>query len=30
VKFDLLFTGGDELHPAGGLRGLMDIGIAGG
>ena len=29
-KYDLLLTGGDVLDPAGGLRGLMDIGIAGG
>jgi hypothetical protein len=30
MKYDLLLTGGDVLDPAGGLRGLMDIGIAGG
>jgi dihydroorotase len=30
VKYDLLLTGGDVLDPAGGLRGLMDIGITGG
>src|ERR1700749_2811500 len=30
MKFDLLLIGGDVLDPAGGLRGLMDIGIAGG
>jgi dihydroorotase len=30
MKYDLLLAGGDVLDPAGGLRGLMDIGIAGG
>ena len=30
MKYDLLLTGGDVLDPAAGLRGLMDIGIAGG
>src|ERR1700731_4975565 len=30
MKYDLLLTGGDVLDPAGGLRDLMDIGIAGG
>jgi len=30
MKYDLLLTGGDVLDPAGGLRGLMDIGVAGG
>jgi uncharacterized protein with GYD domain len=28
VKYDLLLTGGEVLDPAGGLRGLMDIGVA--
>src|ERR1700756_5402049 len=30
MKYDLLLAGGDVLDPAGGLRGLLDIGIAGG
>ena len=30
MKYDLLLAGGDVLDPAGGLLGLMDIGIAGG
>ena len=30
MKYDLLLTGGDVLDPAAGLRGVMDIGIAGG
>ena len=30
MKYDLWLAGGDVLAPAGGLRGLMDIGIAGG
>jgi len=30
MKYDLLLTGGDVLDPAAGLRGLMDVGIAGG
>jgi dihydroorotase len=30
MKYDLLLAGGEVLDPAGGLRGLMDIGIAGG
>jgi dihydroorotase len=30
MKYDLLLTGGDVLDPAAGLRGIMDIGIAGG
>ena len=30
MKYDLLLTGGDVLDPAAGLRGVMDVGIAGG
>jgi dihydroorotase len=30
MKYDLILSGGDVLDPAGGLRGVMDIGIAGG
>jgi dihydroorotase len=30
MKYDLLLTGGDALDPGAGLRGVMDIGIAGG
>lgn len=30
MKYDLLLTGGDVLDPGAGLRGVMDIGIAGG
>jgi len=30
MQFDLLLTGGDVIDPAAGLRGVMDIGIAGG
>ena len=30
MKYDLLLTGGDVLDPAAGLRGVMDLGIAGG
>ena len=30
MKYDLLLTGGDVLDPAAGLRGAMDVGIAGG
>jgi dihydroorotase len=30
MKYDLLLTGGEVLDPAAGLRGVMDIGIAGG
>ena len=30
MQFDLLLTGGDVVDPAAGLRGVMDIGIAGG
>jgi dihydroorotase len=30
MKYDLLICGGDVLDPSGGLRGAMDIGIAGG
>jgi hypothetical protein len=30
MKYELLLTGGDVLDPAGGLHGLMDIGITGG
>ncbi len=30
MKYDLLLTGGDVMDPAAGLRGVMDIGIAGG
>ena len=30
MKYDLLLPGGDVLDPSSGLRGLMDIGIAGG
>ena len=30
MEYDLLLTGGDVLDPAAGLRGVMDIGIAGG
>lgn len=30
MQFDLLLTGGEVMDPGGGLRGVMDIGIAGG
>src|SRR5271155_3088411 len=30
MKYDLLLSGGDVLDPAAGLRGVMDVGIAGG
>jgi dihydroorotase len=30
MKYDLLLTGGEVVDPAAGLRGVMDIGIAGG
>ncbi len=30
MQFDLVLTGGDVIDPAAGLRGMMDIGIAGG
>ena len=30
MKYDLLLTSGEVLDPASGLRGAMDIGIAGG
>jgi dihydroorotase len=30
MKYDLLLSGGEVIDPAGGLRGLMDVGIAGG
>src|SRR5258708_23080794 len=30
MKFDLLLTGGDVIDPGANLRGVMDIGIAGG
>src|SRR5665213_2749370 len=30
MKYDLLLTDGDVLDPAGGLKGRMDVGIAGG
>jgi dihydroorotase len=30
MKFDLLISGGEVLDPAAGLRGVMDVGIAGG
>ncbi|HET7882278.1 MAG TPA: hypothetical protein VFL55_15435 [Acetobacteraceae bacterium] len=30
MKYDLLLIGGDVLDPGAGLRGVMDIGIAGG
>ena len=30
MKYDLLLTSGDVLDPSAGLRGVMDIGIAGG
>ena len=30
MKYDLLLTGGDVLDPGAGLRGVMDVGIAGG
>ena len=30
MKYDLLLTNGEVLDPASGLRGAMDIGIAGG
>jgi dihydroorotase len=30
MKYDLLLTGGEVIDPAAGLRGVMDVGIAGG
>ena len=30
MKYDLLLTGGDVIDPSAGLRGVMDVGIAGG
>jgi dihydroorotase len=30
MKYDLLLTGGDVIDPGAGLRGVMDVGIAGG
>src|SRR5664279_3649795 len=30
MKYDLILTGGEVIDPAAGLRGVMDIGIAGG
>src|SRR3954452_15512448 len=30
MKYDLILTGGDVIDPGAGLRGIMDIGIAGG
>ena len=30
MKYDLLLTDGDVLDPAAGLKGRMDVGIAGG
>jgi dihydroorotase len=30
MKYDLLLTGGEVMDPAAGLRGVMDVGIAGG
>ena len=30
MKYDLLLTGGDVMDPSAGLRGVMDVGIAGG
>ena len=30
MKYDLLLTGGEVIDPSAGLRGIMDIGIAGG
>src|SRR5688572_28554204 len=30
MRFDLLLSGGEVLDPAAGLRGVMDVGIAGG
>ena len=30
MQYDLLITGGEVIDPSAGLRGLMDVGIAGG
>ena len=30
MKYDLLLTGGEVMDPGAGLRGVMDVGIAGG
>ena len=30
MKYDLLLTGGEVIDPSAGLRGVMDVGIAGG
>ena len=30
MKYDLLLTGGEVIDPGAGLRGIMDVGVAGG